>query len=396
MPSTPQILTPAAVGRTTLAGTRPAARRVGATPSRRIAGLLVLLGAALSACVPAQTVPDALPGADEAVRWPVQVQSHVDLWLHGFGMITTDTTPVPLFRRGYRDSLTVIKNGTNAYTTLDANRAELSKTLGNTPALTNAQFLVFSFPTWESLSGAIDLFLKLEGDAQRAPNEQSGAEVAFLAAQFPTAADRTWLRRFYDGLTDERNAFYQAYWTRAQRDQTAVLTAVTQLWEQQYRNQFQRFLSNTQQRNGTMVLSLPLGPEGRAASNREGGAVIAVPFPGRVEDAREALLVFAHEVVGSIAGAAVNDNTTPAEKRSGDAARFVALAQVRAGAMLLENIAPELVNAYAQYYLAQGGHRVAARGTDKERLSALAAAYPLPQAVVDGMKRQIEIALGGI
>jgi len=49
-----------------------------------------------------------------------------------------------------------------------------------------------------------------------------------------------------------------------------------------------------------------------------------------------------------------------------------------------------------RYYLAQGGHRIGTLNTSAQRTAALAAAYPLPTAVLDGMKRQIEIALGGI
>ncbi len=356
--------------------------------------LAALLG--LAGCVPSSATPDALPSAPAAARWPVKVQSHVDLWLHGFGMITTDTLPVPLFRRGYRDSMTVIKNRANAYTTLDANRQELAARLGTTPALQNAQFLVFSFPDWESLSGAIDLFLKAEGDPQRAGNQESAAVVGFLGAQFPTVADRQWLRKFYDGVVDERKSFYQTFWTNAQRERAGVLNAVTSLWEQQYRDRFARFLGSTQQRSGEILVSLPLGPEGRAAGGREGQTLVAVPMPGRTQDAREAVIVFAHEVVGSTAGSAVNDNTTPAEKRSGASERFVAYAQVRGGAILLEHIAPELVDSYVRYYLAQGGHRIGTLNTSAQRTAALAAAYPLPTAVLDGMKRQIEIALGGI
>jgi len=356
--------------------------------------LAALLGVA--ACVPSSRTPDALPSAPAAARWPVKVQPHVDLWLHGFGMITTDTLPVPLFRRGYRDSMTVIKNRANAFTTLDANRQELSARLGTTPALVNAQFLVFSFPDWESLSRGIDVFLTAEGDPQRSADQASAALISFFRAQFPTVADRQWLRRFYDGLVDERASFYQAFWTNTQRERNNVLVAVTALWEQQYRDRFARFLASTQQRSGEMILSLPLGPEGRAAGGREGQSLVAVPFPGRVVDAREAVIVFAHEVVGSTAGSAVNDNTTPAEKRSGASDRFVAFAQVRGGAILLENIAPELVGPYVRYYLAQGGHRIGALDTNAQRTAALAAAYPLPKAVLDGMTRQIEIALGGI
>lgn len=362
------------------------------TPS--VLALALAFGAA--ACVPSSATPDALPSAPAGARWPVKVQPHVDLWLHGFGMITADTTPVPLFRRGYRDSMTVIKNRANAYTTLDANRQELSARLGSTPALQNAQFLVYSFPDWESLARAIDVFLKAEGNPQRATDQESAAVIGFFAAQFPTLADRQWLRRFYDGLADERAAFYQSYWTNTQRERNSVVVAVTALWEQEYRQRFTRFLGSTQQRTGEMLLSLPLGPEGRAAGGREGQTLVSVPLPGRSADAQEAILVFAHEVVGSTAGSAVNDNTTPAEKRSGASARYVAFAQVRGGAILLEHIAPELVEPYVRYYLAQGGHRVGALSTHEQRSAALAASFPLPAAVVDGMKRQIEIALGGI
>ncbi len=356
--------------------------------------LAALLG--ISACVPSSATPDALPSAPAAARWPVKVLPHVDLWLHGFGMISDDTLPVPLFRRGYRDSMTVIKNRTNSYTTLDANRQELGARLGTTPALQNAQFLVFSFPDWEQLSQAIDLFLKADGNPQQAGDQQAAAIIGFFAAQFPTAADRQWLRRFYDGLVDERNSFYQNFWTNAQRERTTVLNEVTSMWDQQYRDKFARFLGSTQQRSGEMIVSLPLGPEGRASGGREGQTLVAVPMPGRTQDAREAVLVFAHEVVGTTAGSAVNDNTTPAEKRSGASSRYVAFAQVRGGAILLEKIAPELLEPYVRYYLAQGGHRLGTLNTVAQRTAALAAAYPLPTAVLEGMTRQIEIALGGI
>ena len=43
--------------------------------------------------------------------WPIKTREHVDLWLHGFAMLSVDTTKVPYFRRGYRDELTVQKNG---------------------------------------------------------------------------------------------------------------------------------------------------------------------------------------------------------------------------------------------------------------------------------------------
>ncbi len=361
---------------------------------------LIVGGAALfaaTACVPSSATPDTMPSPTEGARWPVKTQEHVDTWLHGFAMISNDTSTVPLFRRGYRDSMTVIKNRANAFTALDANRQELATRLANTPALQNAQFLVFSFPTWDALAQSIELFLRAEGNPQRATDQQSAAVIGFLGAQFPTPADRTWLRKFFDGVTDERKNFYTNYWTTTMRERNTVLVQVTSLWDGQYKSRFERFLNSTQQRNGEFVVSLPLGPEGRAADGAAAGLkVVAVPLPGRTTDARESILVYAHEVVGSLAGTAVNDNTTPAEKRMGSANTMVAFAQVRGGALLLENIAPELVTQYVRYYLTQSGKRVGALDTAAQRSAALAAAFPLPTAVVDGIKRQIEIALGGI
>ncbi len=356
----------------------------------------VLILGATAACVPGSSTPEPTPEAAQLVRWPVKTYEHVDTWLHGFAMITSDTTPVPLFRRGYRDSMIVIKNRANAYTSLDGSRAELSARLASTPALVNAQFLVFSFASWDELAAAIDLFLKAEGNPQRATDQTGAAIIGFLGGQFPTPADRTWLRRFFDGLVDERNAFYRASWAAAQRDRASTLTAVTNIWERQYRDRFQRFLNATQQRNGEMVPSLPLGPEGRASGGGTGQSLIAVPLPGRAEDAREAIIVFAHEMVGSTAGTAVTDNVTPAESRMGATGRYVAFAQVRGGLTVLQTLAPELVAPYVRYYLAQGGHRVPNGATDAQYAAALATAYPLPTAIVDAMRRQIEIALGGI
>lgn len=366
------------------------------TAHRLLRALCSALLVAGSACVPGSGTPDALPSAPATARWPVKAQPHVDLWLHGFGMISADTTPVPLFRRGYRDSMVVLRNRANVYTALDANRDELSARLASTPALQNAQFVVFSFPTWEALSTAIETFIRVEGDPRRASDQTTAAEIAFLAAQFPAPLDRTWLRRFHEGLVDERRAFYQEYFTTTQRTLSPVLDAVFVRWEDTYRARFQRFLAATQQRSGEVVLSLPLGPEGRLSSGREGQTVVAVPLPGRVEDATEAFAVFAHEVVGSTVGSAVSDNITPAEQRSGVGTRYVAFGQVRGGVLLLQEIAPELVAPYVRYYLRQGGHPVPSGASDAALVTALATAYPMPAPMLTAIKRQIDIALGGI
>ena len=46
------------------------------------------------------------PGAGQvsspSIIWPVKTREHVDLWLHGYALLTADTARIPFFRRGYR------------------------------------------------------------------------------------------------------------------------------------------------------------------------------------------------------------------------------------------------------------------------------------------------------
>jgi hypothetical protein len=83
----------------------------------------------------------------------------------------------------------------------------------------------------------------------------------------------------------------------------------------------------------------------------------------------------------------VNDNTTPAQQREGIAAGYVAAGQVRGGALLLQRVAPDLVEGYTRYYLRQAGAPANA---------SLASAFPLPAGFVEAITRQLEVVLGGI
>jgi hypothetical protein len=313
----------------------------------------------------------------------------VDLWIHSFALISDDTASVPLYRRGYRDSVIVVKNRLNLLTALDANRAVLTRGLQANPAYMQSQFLAFEFADWESMRTSIERFLQYQGDPNRAPNQAVAQHVAAWASTFRLAADREWLRLFLSAVTDEASRFYTAQRAQAWRDRNAVVAAIDSMWHRTYLPQFERFLSNTGQRNGDLILSMPLGGEGRATA-RDGRAVIAVSFPATSAASREAMLVLAHEAVGGIVGSIVDDNTSPADKREGVSDRLVAAGQVRAGAMLLERIAPDLLPEYVRFYLWQAGK---GNGTTE---AALAAAFPLPQTIVDGLKRQIDVVLGGI
>jgi hypothetical protein len=79
--------------------------------------------------------------APAAAGWQVTTLEHVDLWLHGFALLTSDTGKVPFFARGYKQQITALKRQKNIFTQLDANQQQLSARFATTPTLANAQFV---------------------------------------------------------------------------------------------------------------------------------------------------------------------------------------------------------------------------------------------------------------
>ena len=99
----------------------------------------------------------------------------------------------------------------------------------------------------------------------------------------------------------------------------------------------------------------------------------------------------AHEAVFAVAQTAVNDNTTPTEKRNGVADRYQSAAAVRGGAMLLRRIAPELLDGYARYYV-----RAAGQTPSSDPMAQLDRLFPLPEVIRESIDRQIGVVIGGI
>lgn len=318
-------------------------------------------------------------------QWPVKTFEHVDLWLHGFAMIQDDTTLVPFFRRGYKAEMNDLKRRANVTTQLDANVGNLRNRIAQNPRLVNAQFVPFYFGSLDELVQAMDLFDRAQGDPQRASSQEAASLIQLIGGYFPDPLDRTWARLFVQSIRDEDTRFYRAYWDQQQRERAPVVTAVSDKWNT-YRARLEKFLNNTSQAGGEVVLSLPLDGEGRTLSAGKQHNSTAVTFPARSSDAINAIYVIAHEVVGQIVQTAVSDNVTPTDTRQGLTDRYVAAGTVRGGAILLQKVAPELVAGYQAYYLAS-----ASRSN-----GSFEATFQLPSAIRDAIARQIDVVLGGI
>jgi len=364
--------------------------------------LAIALAALLASCASgsggAQTSTSPTTSASASTTpapnaaWPVKTRQHVDLWLHGFAMIQDDTTRVPYFRRGYRDLMIVERNKINTTSKLDENRDKLRARLAVNPALVSAQFLALNFDSWETMRQALKLFIDANGDPRRANSQELANAIAVIGQYFQSAADRDWLNTFYTSLDDENTRFYAGYWKAEQRNRAPALAAFDSVWQRAYYPKLTAFLAGTRQRSGDLLLSLPLDGEGRTISGgTRSSNTVVVAFPATAQSAVEGVYVFAHEAVGAVTSAAVNDNVTPAERRAGVADRVASAAAVRGGLMLLERAAPELADGYARYYLASAN---VPAGADPK--ATLATAFALPDLLRDAISRQIDVVVGGI
>ena len=363
-------------------------------------GLAAFAGCATGGPITVATVPDPDPtraaGANSASGvtpgggWHVDTREHVDLWLHGFALLQDDASLVPYFRLGYRASLLQVRPAVGG--ALDANRQQLQRRIVENPNLTSAQFLALYFATWDDMRRGVDRFLDDGGDIRAARNEEEVRMYATIRTYFPVSGDRDWLRLFMSALEDERRRFYRLYWQQQQQLRASMRRQVTSMWTGTYRGAFAGFMRNTTQREGSVLLSLPLGGEGRTLSVGLRDNFVTVTFPAPGDDARDALFVVAHEIVGSVATAAVRDNSSAADERSGATGKWTTLAAVRGGAMLLERVAPDLLDGYQRYYLKLA--RVAPVRGDPS--PTFATTFPLPAPIASALQRQIGIVLDGI
>ncbi len=359
-----------------------------------VAALTILLAACASGGGQGGQAPrrgEAQPPRPEE-NWPIKTRYQLDLWLHGYAMVQQDTTLVPYFERGYRDRVMAAKNRGNIYTDLDRYASQLRTQMASSQTIIGGQFIPLYFDSWDEMRAAIDTFLVAKGDLKSTQNPVSQNIINLFAASYPSAADRQWLQTFVTALQDESERFYQSYWNQQQRERSGVTVALDSLWPKVYLPKFRGYLNNTRQNDGEMFLSLPLDGEGRTIAGGPHFNSVAVTFPEKASDAIDAIYAFTHEVVGALAGQVIADNTTPQQKQSGVAAGYASPAAVRGGVILLKRIAPELVTGYERYYLRSANVSF----TPGEEEATLARVFPLPDNILYGMTRQLEIVFGGI
>lgn len=327
------------------------------------------------------------PPAGAADEWRFGVEPHIALWYHGLALARVgvdDTAPVPIYRRGYAEEAEAARRRAGARSSPFAqDPAALGARLAAAGAADRMQFLPLYFESWSQLIQAVDVWRQAAGDPNRASGEAAAA-IAFLSSLFPTAVQRAAVVDWAAALEAERSAFFDAWWRAAEPRSLAAETEA--LWRRM-QPELIAFLRYNDATSGRVSLTPALGGEGRLDIGR-GVAVAAVGAGRTVDDPGTIVARVIHELSYALAAEAIRDAVAPARIREIGEDVLVARAAVRAGALVLERVAPELVDAYRRDYLR-------AAGADPAR-SSLADAFPLPGELIDALESSVRLATAGI
>jgi hypothetical protein len=322
--------------------------------------------------------------------WPIKTREHVDLWLHGYALLLDDTAAVPLFRRGYRDSLIVERNRLNRISRLDQQRDSLIRGLRTTPALFGSQFLALHFAAFEPMRASVMALAQAGSDPRRVPSE---ARIA--AAYFQTAPTRAWASAFTEALGDESQTYFRAAWLAAQRERAPVLALADSLWRGEWFPRLRPFIRGSDLRGGELIASVVVDAEGRTiTADPQLGPTLVVGLPQSPRDVNQMLFGIVHELAGSLAQREVLDNITPRQARSGLADQLLPAAVLHAGMMVLQRAMPDRVDGYARYYLRASGKALPPTGVHAS--AALAQAFPVPSDIISAMKDKLDVMFAGL
>lgn len=402
MPTAGPTATPTPVGLAASAGptlvSAPPRRGRPDGGSRRRSWMALVLTAFGAACGGVLGGEEPAPTPERPVGWRVALAEHVSLWYHGLAYVRgrgggDSRVPVPRFERDYVEEITAAKRQRGAYPTpLDTAAARLAGTLSGTE-FDGLEFLPLYFQDTAALFSAFEVWEAVGGDPRRAGTAQAARVVAFLSSLFPRASQRQAVLAFVRMLRQEHETFYAAYWQEQLPTLQARAADVQREWDA-FVPSLADYLVYAQLENGELLLVPALGAEGRLVSRGlpfPRAAVLAPPArrPG------DAILAFLHETTYPIAGDAVRDYVAPARIRELGEERLRALAAVRAGALILEEVAPRRVPDYHRLYLEAIGRDV--DGANAEALAAeFREAFALPEELERGLERVVQRALAGI
>ena len=359
---------------------------------QRFAVAASLLAGALPSPLPGQASPPAeIPRVAARESWNVRSIADFDLWFHGMAVIGFEGFgPLRMYDGDYAERVRAAKRRRGIYPTLlDRKSARFRAAFYSDSTFEIMHFLPLYFlaPGSGGLLRTIRS-IGLEGSAgDNAGDPTTRDAVKAIGSVLASRRQRELLGEFVDVLEDERRVFYEDYERESNGARTTQIAKVQQHWNADLAPALAPYLERWRLGNGLIVVSPPLGAEGRFVILGRGsspGPVIAVGLPSSPAD-RDAVAISAvRELCFPIVHAVIGQDAARKLERVA-AERLSSVAAVRCGALALERYVPALRSSYQSRFLRAAGSP--ATGADID--AAFIRVFNLPPAVDAGLRRAI-------
>lgn len=348
--------------------------------------LAVQLGAADH--LAAQGVTPAPP----APVWEIRTAPDVDLWYHGLAVIGfRGFGPLPMYDPGYASMVRTekIKRGSQP-SILDRNAALLKAAFSRDSAFEVMHFLPLYFLAPGNGDAIPGLRAVARGKITNEKKAESGNPpvLAAVAGVIRTRRQRELLGMFIDGLEDERRAFYDDFTRRNRESRRKMHEAFSTYWNDSLSPSIAPFLNNVAPSGGSIILSPPLGGEGRSikmrASPTSAATIVVVGSSYSGTDLHTPAVSLVRELCFPIVRRAI-EPVQPAIRHRIAAERLSSIAAVRCGAQAMERHIPSLLAPYMLRFLAAADRPLPHRNLD----SAFRSAFPVSGAIDASLRRAL-------
>ena len=318
--------------------------------------------------------------------WTLRSSAAADLWFYGLARVGFGMGgEFPLYNADYVDRVAAAKRDAGVPSTaLDSAAAELLIEFQEERVFQALHFVPLYFAQADPEEMLLALKAVAERDLSQAQffDARTRFGVREMAGTFRDGDHRKVLGKFVDLLSREWESFYADYWARTAGADSAYLADVKARWVGDVAPVVAGFLAERQLDAGTILVSPPLGPEGRVYEGspfRRLDNVVAIWAPPGVHDPDVSVYAILRELCFSTADEAVHtslDGVDPVVSSR---------AAVQCGSLLLEAFAPEQVGRYHAVFL------TAVQGADEG--ATFEDAYLIEWAVLENLRQKIAPAV---
>ena len=313
--------------------------------------------AAMLVCRPAAgpAVAAQSPLADIAspdAEWLVIDDAFAHLWFHCLALIGYEGySPLPLYDRAYAARVREAKRRAGLVTALDREGLDLRRALERDSVLEIAHFLPLYFVGGDP---TVVLGALRNAVAPSTPHGTPGPPAASaaaraIAATIPTRRAQITFLKVLHVADEEWRLVVRSQLAATAGERRGRIRALQDNWNREFIGPLSS-VENVVPFRGTIVVSNALGSEGRTARSPDGRLIVAVGLNDRSADAEAPLFAAVRELSFPFVHGARRVAARPLDRIANE--RVSDIAATRAGALLLDALAPTLGTRYRSVFRA--------------------------------------------